>query len=274
LSAKRLTRKQIVRKDPIQQTLTETSSWVVRNRNYLVAAVLFVLLAVASVYLWQMHQQSRQATLQTEFADALAKYHASVDDESNQESEEDSQEPQETPKYRYATTQERAKTALEAFRLLADEYSNSRLGDLSRYYAALCLIDLERTKEAESELETVITDSKGADIRNLARNCMAQLAISEEESERAIRYLQQIMDEPSQNFPKQMTLMRMAESYETAGNRSEALALYRQITSEYSGSAYASQAENRVKRLELRGTVASQEGSQAEEPPTSGDKED
>ena len=71
----------MVRQDRIQQTLTETSSWLVRNLSYILTTVALVLVAIVASYLWQTYQQSVQAELQTRFSDALAKYHASVEEE-------------------------------------------------------------------------------------------------------------------------------------------------------------------------------------------------
>ncbi|MGW8178703.1 MAG: tetratricopeptide repeat protein [bacterium] len=259
MAAKRLTRKEMVRQDRIQQTLTETSGWLVRNLSYILAAVAIVLVSLAAVYLWTSYQESVESELQTKFSDALAKYHATVTEEVLEDSS-NNQPPQDpATKYEFATTQERSESALAAFKELSEEYSGLRLGALSKYYMGLTLMDLEKPDEAKSVLSSVISDSEFPDISNLARNSLVQLAVSEGNEKEAIRLLKEILDKPSLNFPEQLALTRLAQSYEAVGEHEEALRTYRKLSAEYAGTSFANKSDARIEYLELRGVTIEEE---------------
>ncbi len=268
MAAKRLTRKEIVRKDRIQQTLTETSGWLVRNLTYILGIAAILILAVGATYLWRSFQQSSQAEVQNKFSDALAKYHARVAEEEDFSS--DSAEVEGSPpstKYEYATAQERSEAALSAFREVTEEYPGTRLGTFAQYYVGLALIDLDIEAEAREELNSLIAEAKFPDIVNLARNALAQLAVSEGNEEEAIRLLNEILDEPSSNFPQQMVLMRLAESYEAVGDSQAALRTYRRVSAEYPGSTFATKSDAKIDALELRGVTVEEDELQPPETP-------
>ena len=271
MAAKRLTRKEIVRQDVIQQTLTETSSWLVRNLSYIFAIVAIVLVTILVGYLWQTYQQSVEAELQTKFSDALAKYHASVTEAEDIQSQdqanpEASQVP--SPKYEFATAKERSEQALSAFSELSEDYSGMRLGVLSQYYVGLTLIDQDKLEEAKTVLSSLVAESEFADISNLARNALVQVAVSENDDKEAIRLLKEILEEPSPNFPQQMILMRLAQNQETTGDYEAALRNYKRISAEYAGSSFATKAQTKIDYLEIRG-VSVEEERPAQEDQTS-----
>lgn len=270
MAAKRLTRKEMVRQDRIQQTLRETSGFLFRNLKYIFSAIAILLVVVATSYLWRTYRSSAQMDLQGKFSDALAKYHASVTDPAADKLP-DPAEPQAAPlpsaKYEYATTQERAENARTAFQELSEAYSGMRLGVLSRFYVGLTLIDLNRFDEAKTTLRSVSDDSEFPDISNLARNSLVQMAIGAGDHQEAIRLLRQILDNPSRNFPQQVVLMRLAQSYEAVGDYQSALRNYKRISAEYAGSAPATMSQSKIDYFKLRGVTLDEEETEEEEPP-------
>ncbi len=250
MAAKRLTRKEIVREDAIRRTLTETSGWLIRNLNYILVAVgLIILIGVVTV-LWSKYQESRDAKVQVAFSDAMEKFHAPVDEEDQTDPALDPSALDQQTKYRFTTSQERFEESLEAFRTVADEYSGFWLGGMSRYYAGLSLIELERTQEAGQELQMAIDESSWTDVKNMARNALAQIAVAEGNHEQAVELYERIVADPSGGLPVDLALMRLARNLELTGNLEEALTRYRQVTSEHAGSATATAAQAEVRRLE------------------------
>jgi len=250
LAAKRLTRKEIVQEDAIRKTLTETSGWIVRNRNYLLGAVGLIILIALAVLAVKTYQESRDAEVQTAFSDALERFHAPVDEDDQTDPAQDPNALDQQTKYRFTTSQERFEESLKAFRAVADEYSGLWLGGMSRYYAGLSLIELERIEEAKQELQLALDDSSETDVKNMARNALAQLAVSDGNHGQAVELYEQIVANPSASLPVDLALMRLARNLEVSGNLEEALTRYRQITSEHAGSATATEAQNEVRRLE------------------------
>ena len=250
MAAKRLTRKEMVKEDAIRKTLTETSGWIIRNLNYILGAAGLIILIALVAFAWTTYQESRDAAAQIAFSDALEKFHAPVDEEDQTDPAQDPNALDQQTKYRYTTAQERFEESLKAFRTVADEYSGFWLGEMSRYYAGLSLIELEMIEEAKQELQMAVDDSSGTDVKNMARNALAQLAVAEGNHEQAVELYEQIVTDSSAGLPVDLALMRLARNLEVTGNLEEALTRYRQITSEHAGSATATAAQNEVRRLE------------------------
>lgn len=251
MAAKRLTRKEIVQEDAIRKTLTETSGWLFRNINYILMVAGLIIVVALTSFIWKTYQDSRDAEAQIAFSDALEKFHAPVDEEDQvDDPAQETSSPDQQTKYRFTTSQERYEESLEAFRTVAETYSGFWLGEMSRYYAGLSLIELDRTEDAKQELQTAIDESSWADVKNLARNALAQIAVAENNYEQAVQLYEQIVEESSANLPVDMALLRLARNLELTGNLQEALARYRQVTSEHAGSASATAAQAEVRRLE------------------------
>jgi tetratricopeptide (TPR) repeat protein len=251
LVAKRLTRKEIVQEDAIRKTLTETSGWLFRNINYILMVAGLIIVIALTAFVWKTYQDSRDAEAQIAFSDALERFHAPVDEEDQaNDPAQDPNVPDQQTKYRFTTSQERYEESLEAFRTVADDYSSFWLGEMSRYYAGLSLIKLDRAEDAKQELQKAIDEASWADVKNLARNALAQVAVAENNYEQAVQLYEQIVAEPSANLPVDMALLRLARNLELTGKRQEALSRYRQVTSEHAGSPSATAAQTEVRRLE------------------------
>ncbi len=259
MSPKKLTRKEIVQKDVINRTLTETSHWAVENLNYLVGALVVVAVAIAIGIGWQYYSSSRDTEMQSEFADALEMYHAPV----GPEQPTDPNQPQVKPKYRYDTATDKYEKALARFQEVSAHYSGSRIGELSQYYTALSENELGRTDEAKKELNDLAQSSSYPAVSNLARNTLAQIAFGDKDFDQAISLYNEILGTPSDNFPRSVIMLRVAEATEATGNLQEALEQYRKITAEFPGSSSATEAAGKIQRIEPRIETADNEFPEA-----------
>lgn len=251
--AKKLTRKEIIREDSIQQTLSTTSSWVVQNQKLLIAGLAGLILAVFGVYQFQNYRASADRQAQARFSQALEIFHASVGDQEGEDAANQSTAAQTgagESSLRFATEQEKYDKALSAFQEVIDRHSGSMLAEWSLYYQALSYQSLGQTDQGIEKLEAVITRSNHSEIKNLARNSLAQILISNNQTDQAIQHLQKILDEPSPNFPQQVVLMRLASSYEALGDTEKALEFYRRVTAEFPNSEDSRQATSRIQQLE------------------------
>lgn len=262
MAAKKLTRKEIVQQDVIRKTLTETSSWAVSNFKLLVGVLVAVLATTAGVILWQQYSGSRHEQLQAVFADALEIYHAPVGAEATQ-----NQDNTVKPKYTFKDDKAKYEKALSAFQNIASKYSGTKIGDLAQYYAALSMNDLGQTDQARSTLESVISETRFVQVKDLARNTLADLDLSAGNYDEAIALLRQILDQPSQDFPKEIVMLKLGQTLEKKGDLSAALDEYRKVTTEYPGTNSASDASTRIRRLEPRVEQAGNEPSESSEPP-------
>lgn len=260
MASKRLTRKEIVHKDPIQIFLETTSAWILRNRVLLVAGLVILSLAIIGVYGWNTYSASRSGEMQIAFAEGLDLYHGTVQPEEEEEPASDTEETaadQPEPAYDFATDSERIEAALASFQATADKYEGSKIGDLALYYTALCHLDLDRDQEALPILEGIIADSEHKDVRNLARNAASQLAAENGEMERAIALLQEIVEEPSEHYPVQFTLMNIAMLHEAEGDIEQAVSVYQEVATEYAETSSAAEAQTKISALDPKGEYSS-----------------
>ena len=130
------------------------------------------------------------------------------------------------------------------------EHPDSQLGVLSRYYLALIARQTDRIEEAKEGLLWVIDNADAADTKNLSRNALAQILLGEGSAKEAADLLEQMVEEPSPNYPQQIILMSLGQSYEKAGNRDKAIEQYRKITSEFPTSQQSQEAQSRIDELE------------------------
>ena len=251
MAAKKMTRKEIVQEDAIRRTLTDTSHWAVENIRLLLAAGGVILVAGIGFLIWQDVAESRQERMQAAFAEALETYHASVEGEATERGPAEAPVADQ-PEYEFDSAEERYSAALEAFQKVYDDYKGNRIGDLAGYYAGLSMLQLEQSEAAVTQLEEVIADTAYLDIRNFARNARAQAAISRNNYQEARDVLNAILEEPSENFPRELILMRLAQTLEASGDVEGALERYRQVTNEFAGSSLAGDAQMKVRQLEIR----------------------
>ena len=268
MAAKRLTRKEIVHKDPIQIALEGTSSWIVNNRTLLTLSLVILCLAVLGVYGWNTYSSSRQDKMQVAFAEGLELYHGTVKPEQDQAPAADANTeeiPSEEPEasYNFTSDRERLTKSLESFQLTAEEYKGTKIGDLALYYTALCSIELGDTDKAEASLQKLISDSDFKEVRNLARNSASQLASEKKDLDRAVALLEEIVAEPSDNYPVQFTLMNIAMLQEAAGNTDQAIAAYQRVATEYGETSSAAEARTKIASLDPKGKKAPSTGEAA-----------
>lgn len=269
MAAKRLTRKEIVHKDPIQIALEGTSSWMLKNRILLVSGLVIVCLAILGAYGWNSYSSSRLNKVQTAFAEGLELYHGTVAPSEAEETPEVSEPAEgeeaaaETPPvtYDFKSDRERLEKSLESFQSTAEEYSGTKIGDFARYYTALCNLDLGEKEKASTILQGLIADSDYPSVRNLARNSAAQLASADSDVSKAIEFLQQIVEEPSDNYPVQFTLMNLAMLQEASGDTDSALSTYQRVATEFAETSSAAEAKTKITNLDPKGKkIAPAEG--------------
>ncbi len=246
--ANKLTRKEIVQEDVIRKTLTETSSWAVEHLKLIAGAVLLVVVGGLAVWGWQTWSTSRSEAMQLALADAMAIYHGEI---RAADAGPDTRSAFEKPKYSFTSEQERNEKALKAFQTVADDYEGSIVGDLARYYVGVISYQTGKPEEAQAAMRAVIESADTADLRNLARHALAQYLQASGQASEAMTLLNQILEEPSPNFPAQAALMALAKAKEAAGDLAGALEQYRKVAAEHAGTPLASDANERIRRLEL-----------------------
>lgn len=245
--ANKLTRKELVQEDVIRKTLTETSSWAVENLKLIALVVLLVIVGSLAVWGWRTWSEYRTEKVQTALAEALAIYHGEI---RAADAGPDTRSAFEKPKYSFTSEQERNEKALQAFQAVVEDYSGT-VAELAQYYVAVISYEMGQADEARRAMREVVNSAGSADIRNLARNALSQYLAAAGQKAESTALLDEILQEPSPNFPVQFALMALAKAEEEGGNLNRALELYRKVSAEHAGTPAASEAEERIRRLEF-----------------------
>jgi len=246
VAAKRLTRREIVQEDKIQAALSGIYEWCSQNRSFLIAFFAIFLLSILGSYFWQNYQSDRNEEIQVQFSEALKIYHASV----VEDTAEDSEASIILDEYIFATEEERREKALEGFTAVVESAPGTHLGLLARYYRGLLNQEMGQMGTAEVELNFVVRNSAEPQTRNLARHLLAGIAESQDDSQLATQLLEAILLEDTASFPKDTILLRLAQNHEAAGNAEKALNFYTQLTIEYPTSVDSQEAQRRLDQLE------------------------
>ena len=147
----------------------------------------------------------------------------------------------------FATSQERAKTAREQFRSVADRHSHTNSGKIAKYFLGLTDIDLGDNQAAEKDLKDAIA-SGSADVSALSKMALGSLYRSEGKDQQAIQVYKEVADKPTNSAPKVVAQLAMAETYE-AKDPQNARIVYQEIQKESPNSAAAQVAQDKLATL-------------------------
>ena len=155
------------------------------------------------------------------------------------------------PEGTYVSQTEKFEKALPRLTEIAELYGGSIAAVTARYQAASILILLERYDEAIDQFKMVI-DNAGAGLHGgMARLGLAEACLLSERYEEAIQIFEEESVSTSTTAPPEAILMRLAYSYELAGQRDLALATYNRVVDEFPLSVYSRDAAAKLETLQM-----------------------
>ena len=135
--------------------------------------------------------------------------------------------PSEPGEPAYSDERARSQDAFNKFSKLADTYPSTNPGRLARYYAALCLEDLDRQSQALEELKK-ISGSSDKELAAMAQYQMAVVYVRTAKTDDAVKLLRVLADKQSVLVPRPLVLLELAGALRSS-NPQEAANIYRQI---------------------------------------------
>jgi predicted negative regulator of RcsB-dependent stress response len=226
-----ISRKEL-KQDKIKETIEHGAEAVISHGQFTLIVVI-VILAVALGYGgWRFYIDRQTAAASVEFDTGMKAYQgriAAVPDPA------DPNEPF------YADESARAQDAMQKFIKVANKYPSTNPGKLARYYAALCLEDLERHNQALEELRKI---SGGGD-KELAAMAQYQTAIISSRTGKiddAVKIFRALADKQSALVPRPLVLLELAGLLRSS-NPKEAASIYQQIKKEFPDTSIADQAD-------------------------------
>ena len=219
--------------DEFRETLAHGAEAVLSHQQlaiYVVAAIAVVALAIFG---WRFYAERQTVKAAAAYDDAMKVFKARI-----RAAGEPASDPNEPT---YVDEKNKYDDADKKFEAVSKEYPRTRPGQISAYYAALCLEHLNRDADAAKWLDQV-THSGDTDFVSLARLELAQLDDRNSKAADAEKIYQDLVAHPSVFVSKPVALMAFADHYRQAKNFTEAAKLYNEIKTEFPDSNLAQQA--------------------------------
>jgi tetratricopeptide (TPR) repeat protein len=219
--------------DEFRETLAHGAEAVMSHQQltlYLVAGVAVLALAIFG---WRFYSERETVKSAAAYDDAMKVFKARI-----RTAGEPASDPSEVT---YVDEKNKYQDADKKFEAVAKEYPRTRPGQISAYYAALCLEHLNRDPEAAKYLDQVMHSGED-DFASLARLEMAQLDDRNNKPADAEKIYQDLVAHPSVFVSKPVALMAFADHYRQQKNFAEAAKLYNEIKTEFPDSNLAQQA--------------------------------
>jgi hypothetical protein len=232
-----ISRKEL-KQDKIKETIEHGAEAVLSHGQFAGILVTLVLAIALGYGGWRFYIDRQTVEASSAFDVAMKAYQGRIG------TAPDPAEPNEPV---YLDEKSRVQDALNKFTGTADKYPSTNPGKLARYYAALCLEDLERQNQALEELKKI---SSGSD-KELAAMAQYQMAVIYSrtgKTDDAVKLLRALADKPSVIVPRPLVLLELARVL-APSNPKEAASIYQQIKKEFPDTTLAEQADRGLDSL-------------------------
>jgi predicted negative regulator of RcsB-dependent stress response len=235
--AQHISRKEL-KTDEVRETFAHGAEAVLSHQQGMTYVVILAVVVAAAILGWKTYAERQTVKASAAFDDAMKVFQAPVGLTGAPPVPGEPIFVDETMKLAMAAPK---------FEDAAKKYPRTRPGQLSGYYAGLCLVRLHKDNEAKQWLQTA-ADSGDADFASMAHFELAQMYDRAGQNDEAVKIYQQLMAKPSTLVPKSVVMLALAEHYGQK-NPTEAAKLYGQIKSEYPDTPMALQADQELALL-------------------------
>ena len=232
-----ISRKEL-KQDKIKETIEHGAEAVISHGQFTLIVVLVALFAALSYGGWKFYIDRQTVDASAAFDVAMKVYQGRI---------ASAPDPSDPNALFFADEAARAQDAVQKFSKVADKYPSTNPGKLARYYAALCLEDLDRHNQALEELKKI---SGGSD-KELAAMAQYQTAIIYSRTVKpddAIKIFRALADKQSALVPRPLVLLELAGILRNS-NPKEAAGIYQQIKKEFPDTMIADQADRGLDAL-------------------------
>jgi predicted negative regulator of RcsB-dependent stress response len=235
--AEHISRKEL-KQDRVRETFEHGAEAVLSHTRLATIGLLVVIVLVAGYLGWKLYTERQTGRAQAGLDEAMKIYNSPLNLPG---------QPALPGEQTYADPQQRSSDALTKFSAVAAQYSHTNPGKLARYYAALCLMDLDRLNQATEELKKL---DAGSD-KELAALGQYQMALIDERNGKrddAIKMLKALSNAGSVLVPKPMVLLELA-GVVGQSDPEQASDIYEQLKKDYPNTAVADQADRGLELL-------------------------
>jgi predicted negative regulator of RcsB-dependent stress response len=215
-----------LKKDEIRETFVHGVESVASHQQLLWIVVSAALVVALAVFGWRSYTQRQTAKATAALDDAMNVFQARI------RAPGEAAQPGELT---YVDEKNKSTDAERNFLEVASQYGRTRPGQLARYYAALCEVQLNKLADAENNLKQ-LSSGADADLAGLARFQLAKVYDQEGKASQAVDLYKQLADKPTLFVPKPLVLLTLADHYRKS-DPPEAEKLYNQVKQEFPDAA-------------------------------------
>jgi predicted negative regulator of RcsB-dependent stress response len=234
-----ISRKEL-KQDRIHDAIEHSAEAVYSHKQVALVVVLVVGVIAAGYGVWSVYIDRRTASASAAFDTAMKAYTGHVG----------AADPAEPGEASYSDEAARSNDAEAKFTAVADKYPNTSPGRLARYYAALCLEDLDRQNQALEQLKR-ITSGSDKELASMAEYQTAVIYERTGKTDDAVKILRGLADKPSVFVPRPLALLELGGALRQT-NPKEAANIYQQVKKEYPESAISEEADRGLDTLAPR----------------------
>ena len=231
-----------LKQDEFVHWLDRAIAWGMENQRNIVNATLVVVgagLLLGGLYIYRSRQA---ATADALLAAALEQFHGAV--VSGSGAAPGANVPT------FASAEERYRTSLEAFAVVADGYGTYGAARHARYYVGLCHTGLSELDAAQESLEAVRSGNRDL-LYYLATRALASVKLENEDPAAAAELYRTLVEDTQTPLPKDYLLFELAKTEERAGNLEQAQRYYERMLEEHPASQLRGDAITRSETLAL-----------------------
>jgi predicted negative regulator of RcsB-dependent stress response len=232
-----LSRKDL-KQDKIHDALEHGAEAVYTHKQFSMIVLAVVLIIAAAYGGWNVYHERQTAAASAAFDTAMKAYSGHLGS---------SPEPAEPGDPSYADEAARSSDALQKFNAVADKYPSTNPGRMARYYAALCLEDLDRENQALEELKK-IGNGSDKELASMAQYQTAIMYARTGKGDEAAKIFRALADKPSVFVTRPLALLELAGVLRQ-NNPKEAASVYQQVKKEFPESAISEEADRGLDTL-------------------------
>jgi len=139
------------------------------------------------------------------------------------------------------------------FKDIADNYGSTKVGNLSNYYAGICLLRTGKFEEAIESLEAF--DGSDEVLAPVAIGAIGDANMELNRVDEAIKFYLKAADKANNAFSTPIYLKKAAFAYEQKANYTEALATYERLKNEFAKSSDAREVDKYIARVKALGNI-------------------
>jgi len=229
--AEHISRKEL-KQDKIRESIEHGAEAVYSHSKAVGIAVAVVLIVAVAYAGWKFYSDRQNLKASAAMDVAMKAFNGQI---------RTGNQPIDTGEPVYSSEAARAQDASQKFLEVADKYPRTNSGKLARYYAALCLEDLERQNQALEELKK-LDAGNDKELAAMAQYQIANIYARTGKTDEAVKIYRALADANSVFVPKPMVLLELADLLRQSKPQ-EAAALYEQLKKDYPNTTVAQRAE-------------------------------